>query len=260
MISTATVSNKPLQVYRSVHTQGFLPIIANDDMDFRLLVEAAVRAGCSTLEYTLRCKNAAAELQWIRENHPELHVLVGSVIDGDSLVEKARVHHPQLLTLQELADFGVHGFISMFGFREETLRRLSSTHLMIAPAYTLNEAHRGLLAGAHFCKILGPNLDMLKLFSAAPTFGMIPAMVTGGMDLANTALAIKTGAVLVGTGFELMLRPHGAVSTVQDIANVIAEYLEVTQKARAEILPKSDQCSHASIGEWLETISHHHPF
>jgi hypothetical protein len=42
-------------------------------------------------------------------------LLVGSTLDSERIVRRMKRRHPQLMTVQEAADLGVDGFVSMMG-------------------------------------------------------------------------------------------------------------------------------------------------
>jgi 2-keto-3-deoxy-6-phosphogluconate aldolase len=60
-------NDRLFDVYRAVHTQGFLPIFVKDDFQTRTLVEGCVEAGMKVIEYTLRREDAREAIPWIQE-------------------------------------------------------------------------------------------------------------------------------------------------------------------------------------------------
>jgi 2-keto-3-deoxy-6-phosphogluconate aldolase len=245
--------------YRLVHEQGFLPIFTDDAFDSRLLVEACVLAGCRTIEYTLRRRDAHIMIPWIRQQYPDLRLLVGSTLDGDPLVHHARILHPQLLALDELAEIGVDGFVSFVGFRPETIARYASSQLIIAPVSTMSEAHIAITAGAHFTKVIGPNLNLVSTLRNDATFGFCPIMVTGGMTLERIPEATQAGAVLCGAGFDLILNGASLVSSAQHVAEILAKYIDTTQRARDLKWPELARNRDADFASWAAALPHYHP-
>ena len=158
------------EAYRAFHDQGFTPIFTEDGFDSKLLVEGCVAAGLTSIEYTLRRRDAAQMIPWIRQHYPELRVFAGSTLDDDCLVHLAKPKHPQLRTLDELADMGVAGFISATGWRMENIRRYSETHVVAPTAMTITEAMQQLGAGAHFIKMQGSDLGLVSRCRQANTF------------------------------------------------------------------------------------------
>lgn len=248
-----------LEVYRAVHDQGFIPILTDDGFDSRMLVEAAVAAGCRVIEYTLRRRDADRMIPWVRENFPDLVLLAGSTLDDERIVRKQRRLHPQLRTLAELAEMGVDGFVSMIGFREETLRKYAGTHLLMPCAQTLTEAFRAVGAGAHVVKINGPDLTVVRTCRAEAAHGFCPVFVTGGQFRERIPETVAAGAVLVGTGMDLLLKNETRGAAPPRVRDAIRSYLDVTRAARARHWP---QLVPAGGDEklWLESLPHYHPF
>jgi 2-keto-3-deoxy-6-phosphogluconate aldolase len=247
-------------VYRCVHEQGFLPIFTQSDFNSEALVEACVEAGCRAVEYTLRRHDAHTMIPWIRKRYPELGVLVGSTLDSERFIRHSRPRHPQLLTIDELAAIGVDGFVSMVGFRPETLERYSSTHLMVAPVSTIYEMFSSLNAGAHFVKVFGTQLDLVSTFRGDATYDFCPIMVTGGMTLERLPVAVKNGAVLIGAGFELILSGLEPNASVKQIAKRLEQYLDATRRARDEKWPILANARDSNFSTWTAALPHYHPF
>jgi 2-keto-3-deoxy-6-phosphogluconate aldolase len=249
-------SGRLFDAYRAVHQQGFLPIFTQTDHDSRVLVEACVAAGCRAIEYTLRRRDADRMIPWIRKNYPDLTLLVGSTLDDDAILKKVKPKNPQLRTIAELADMGVHGFVSMIGWREENIRKYAPTHLVLPCAMTLTEAFRQVGAGAQFIKINGPELGVVRTCRAAATFEFCPIFVTGGMVGGNITAAIEAGAVLVGAGFDLMLKGGGPL-TVASAADALKREMETVRIAREKVFPALAKAGEQS---WSDSLPHVHPF
>jgi 2-keto-3-deoxy-6-phosphogluconate aldolase len=248
------------RVYRRVHEQGFLPIFTESDFNSESLVEACIEAGCNVIEYTLRRRDADKMIPWIRERYPELCLLVGSTLDSEKFVRHCRPRHPQLLTIDELAAIGVDGFVSMVGFRPDTIKRYSSTHIIVAPVSTTYEMFSALDAGAHFVKVAGNQLVLVSTFRGDATYDFCPIMVTGGMTLERIPVAVKNGAVLFGTGFDLILKGLKPNLTVQQIAKTLEQYLDVTRTARDDKWPALAAARGKDFGSWTAALPHYHPF
>jgi 2-keto-3-deoxy-6-phosphogluconate aldolase len=247
-------------VYRRVHEQGFLPIFTQNDFNSEALVEACVEAGCRAIEYTLRRRDAHTMIPWIRERYPDLCLVIGSTLDSERFVQHCRQRHPQLLTIDELAAIGVDGFVSMVGFRPETLARYASTHIMIAPVSTTYEMFSALDAGAHFVKVAGTELDLVNSFRGDATYELCPIMVTGGMTLERLPIAVKNGAVLIGAGFELILNGLERNASVMQMAGRLAQYIDATRKARDEKWPALADARGSNFNAWTAALPHYHPF
>jgi 2-keto-3-deoxy-6-phosphogluconate aldolase len=248
------------RVYRLVHEQGFLPIFTADEFNSQVLLDACLEAGCRVIEYTLRRRDAHKMIPWIREHYPELCLLVGSTLDDARFVNHARLRHPQLLTIDELATLGVDGFVSMVGFCPETLKRYSSTHFTIAPVSTMLEMFAALSAGAHFVKVAGSRLDFVSELRSDAMYEVCPIMVTGGMSLDRIPLAVRNGTVLAGAGFDLMLGGCGPDVSVSHVAKTVTKYLTAMQTARFEKWPALADAGDRKFEEWVAALPHYHPF
>jgi 2-keto-3-deoxy-6-phosphogluconate aldolase len=249
-----------VEAYRAIHQQSFIPIFTEDGYDPHLLLEACLLAGCKGIEYTLRRRDANRMIPWIREQYPDLYLLVGSTLDSDEVVQQARHRHPQLMTLTEMADMGVDGFVTMVGFHEETIRCFGSKHLIFSSVMTLPEAYRATVAGAHFCKMFGPGVELVKLCRSEGGFGFCPVMVTGGVTLDRVTPLISAGAAVLGSGFELILRDLPQPRTSKTIASLLQKYIETAHEAQRATWPSLEDNAVADMDTWLASLPHHHPF
>jgi 2-keto-3-deoxy-6-phosphogluconate aldolase len=247
-------------VYRAVHSQGFVPIFVEDQFDSHRLLEGCLLAGFKCVEYTLRRRDAHLMIPWIRKNYPDVILLAGSTLDNERIVAHVRRQHPQMLTIAQLADLGVDGFVSMIGWSEQSIRRYSAVHLVIPTAMTVNEAFEQVGYGAHFIKLLGPDVSFVKRCRADAAFGYCPIMVTGGMTCQQIPAAIEAGAVLVGAGFDLTLKGHTKDVDPKTIASVLKEYQAVVKKARTACYPQLAANSDSNKELWLDSLPHYHPF
>ncbi len=245
--------------YRAFHEQGFVPIFVNDGLDSRLLVDACIEAGAKGIEYTLRRHDAREMIPWIRENHPNLYVLAGSTLDDEGIVGCVRRKHPQVMTVAELDAMGVDGFVSMMAYSEQSIRNYAPTRLLMPCAMTSNEAFFQIGAGAHFAKLIGPGLDLVKTCRAVPTYDYCPIMITGGMTTQRIPEAVAAGAVLIGSGFDLMLNGENNPSRAT-IVRRLKEFMEVTTEARAKQWPDMAAAMGGDAQTWLDSLPHVHPF
>jgi 2-keto-3-deoxy-6-phosphogluconate aldolase len=252
--------SKLFDTYRAFHQQGFIPIFAQDDFDSHKLVEACALAGVAGIEYTLRRSDAHEMIPWVRENFPELLLLAGSTLDDDRLVRHARRTYPQMLTLEEMAAMGVHGFVSMAGWGVESIAHYAPTHLIAPATSTLLESLEAIKAGAHFCKMMGPDLSQVRGSRMPAAFDFCPILVTGGQTQKAIPATIQAGAVTVGSGFDVMLKGMPTEITAKEAAEVIRRYVEITQEAKAERWPRLAAAAEAPAAEWLDALPHYHPF
>lgn len=246
--------------YRACHEQGFIPIFVKDEFDTRTLVEACVAAGMQGIEYTLRREDAREMIPWIRENYPDLYLLVGSTLDDERIVRKMRRKHSQLMTVAEVADLGVDGFVSMLGWRLETIEKYSPTHIVIPTAMTVTEALQQVGAGAHLVKALGSDLDFVKRCRLGAAFDYCPLFVTGGMTPERMPEAMEAGAAMTASGFDLILKGQPCDISVTGVARELTTYLDATRRAREAAWPEMMAATDADRQTWLDALPHYHPF
>ncbi|MCL5103191.1 MAG: bifunctional 4-hydroxy-2-oxoglutarate aldolase/2-dehydro-3-deoxy-phosphogluconate aldolase [Armatimonadetes bacterium] len=245
--------------YRAFHEQGFIPIFVGSGLDSKMLVEACIKAGMKGIEYTLRRPDAHEMIPWIRENYPDLFLLAGSTLDDDNILARAKKKYPQLLTIAELDAMGVDGFVSMIGWSLESIKKYSSTRIIAPTAMTVTEAFQQMGAGAHLVKMLGSDIPLIKRCRADAAFGYCPILVTGGQTPERIPETIAAGAVLVGSGFDLILNGMSPNVSCEEVANVLRMHLDVTNEARAKYWP--DMAGVGSDREaWLNSLPHYHPF
>ena len=251
---------KLFETYKATHQQGFIPIFVKDDFDPIVQLEACLEARCKTIEYTLRRPDAKQMIPWIRKNYPDINLLIGSTIDDDKIIKQLKRKNPQLMTIEELADIGVDGFLSMIGWRIETINKYANTHLVIPTASTVTECLRQTTAGASFIKILGPELNLVNLARSPASHKYCPIMVTGGMTVEKIPQAIKNGAIIAGSGFDLMLKDRQRNISSKNIAKIITQSLKAVQNTRKEIYPELNDSVNMDNKSWLDALPHYHPF
>jgi 2-keto-3-deoxy-6-phosphogluconate aldolase len=246
--------------YRAMHEQAFVPIFVHDHFSSESLLEGCLEAGLKCVEYTLRREDAHVMIPRIRERYPGLYLLVGSTLDDEGIVRQARRRHAQLLTLRELDGMGVDGFVSMVGYAAESIRRYARRRIVVPSAFSVSEALREVGAGAHFAKIAGDNLALVRQCRHSATFGFCPILVTGGMSPQRIPEAVDAGAVVIGSGFDLILKGRPAGTGAKEVAQELRTYVEVTRAARAKAWPELRDVSGLEWRGWLERLPHHHPF
>jgi 2-keto-3-deoxy-6-phosphogluconate aldolase len=225
-----------------------------------MLVESCLEAGLEAIEYTQRRRDAPEMIVRIQERYPELRLLVGSTIDDDCLLQRARRRNPQLRTLAELADLGVAGFISATGFSPGSIRRYCGTHLLAPTASTVTEAFEQLGAGAHFIKMIGTDLPAIARCRQTALFDICPVFVTGGITEARIPEAVEAGAVLAGAGFDVLLVDEAKPVSGHTVAAVLRRTVAAIQTARDQKWPELAAAKDAPAAAWLAALPHHHPF
>lgn len=246
--------------YRAVHTQAFLPIFTEDGTDAWMLVEACLEAGLKAIEYTQRRRDAPEMIPAIRARYPELTVLVGSTIDDDCLIQRARHQYPQLRTVDELAKLGVSGFVSASGWSVDSIRKYNATHLIAPTASTVTEAVQQLGAGAHFIKMIGTDLLTIQRCRQTALFDVCPIFATGGISHDRIAETVSAGAVLVGSGFDVMIKGDRASVNYKDLIGTLRQYVETAITARDRRWPQLSATKDSPDQDWLAALPHHHPF
>ena len=246
--------------YRAFHEQGFVPIFVDTGLDSKMLVEACVNAGAKGIEYTLRCPDAHEMIPWIRRNYPDLYLLAGSTLDDDRILAQRKKMHPQLLTIAELDAMEVDGFVSMIGWSLESIRKYSPTRIIAPAAMTVTEAFQQTAAGAHFIKLGGSDIALIKRCRGDAAFGYCPILVTGGQTPETIPETIAAGAVTIGSGFDLILKGLPTDATCKQVTDVLRVYLDATCQARASCWPKMSAAIGGAQQEWLNALPHYHPF
>lgn len=252
--------NRLATTYRATWEQAFLPIFTAVPLDSRRLVEGAVEAGCRVLEFTLRSPDAREMIPWIRREFPDVHLLVGSTIDSDRVVRQMRRRHPQLMTLDEVADLDVHGFVSMVGWSRQSIERWAPTHLIAPTADTVSEALMQTDAGAHFQKLNGADVPLIRRCRGLATFGFCPVFVTGGQTPEQMPVSFGAGAVLVAAGFDLFMAGAPADVGVAQVAEAVRRQLDAAREARVTAWGDAMPPAHADWRAWLDALPHWHPF
>lgn len=247
------------EAYRAVHEQGFVPIFVRDGLDSRMLLDACVEAGVKAVEYTLRRADAREMIPLIRREYPDIFLLAGSTIDDENILRHCRKRHPQLMSVAELDQAGVDGFVSMLPWKEQSIREYSQSRLVIPTAATPGEAFLQVAAGAHFAKLIGPELDLARRCRAEPAFDYCPIFITGGMTLERIPEAVAAGAVLAGSGFDLILAGE-TNPTRASAARRLREFIRAAADARAKKWPGMARAAGAGRQEWLDSLPHYHPF
>ena len=249
-----------LNAYRAAHEQGFLPIFVKDDFDSKVLLEGCLEAGLKVIEYTLRREDADTMIPWIRENYPDLYLLVGSTLDDDGIVTKMRRKHPQLRTIAELDAMDPDGYISMIGWSLESIRKYSLTRIIMPTAMTVTEAFQQVGAGAHAIKAMGADLGFVARLRLSAAFDYCPVLVTGGMTPERIPEAIDKGAVMIASGFDLILKGRSTDINAIGVAEQIGCFVDATQGARSLKWPEMSAAMGGDQQVWLDSLPHCHPF
>ena len=254
--------------YLAVHRQGWIPIFPRDGFDALFLADACAEAGASVIEVTCRRPAVVDEIKRIKGRHPSLRILVGSTVDFDEMVRFNRQRGGHLPTLDELADLGVDGFVSQLPLRLETIVKYRDSHVLMPGVETGTEAYRVVADGAHFAKIYAASLfggpDYIRAITAAPTHGLLPIFVTGGVSREKIRGYLGARAISLGAGWDLMLgerhKPLQEAPVLSELVETLSAYMREFDSARREFYPALTEALSGSDEAYLRAIPHYHPF
>lgn len=221
-----------LEKYDNTVAQGWIPIFVDDGRDALKLTEACVEAAVSTIEVTCRRPEALEEIRRIKDRWPELTVLAGSTVDDDRVAQYVHERGSPLPTIDQLADAGADGFVSIFPFAQTTIRKYASTHLLIPGVSTLGEAYSMIVEGAHFAKMVLTPAETIGLYTSRPTHGVIPFLVTGSVTEDQFECYVRNGAVLLAGGWDIMLPADSERDNVQEYTDAVLRYTRGIALAR----------------------------
>ena len=251
------MNNTPLQAYKRLIAQAWIPIFVDDGLDTDILCEGCRLAGLAAIEYTLRRRDARKIAPTLRERFPHAVILMGSTIDSDEIVKERQSRFPQLMTLSELAPY-VDGFVSMLPYSDETLKMYQSTHLCIPTAESGGEALRQIKAGAACIKVLGPDLTLARRLHALPTFNYCPTYITGGVTPERMEEVFEAGNILCATGFDVILKGiEPANLTPKTVAERIRLFASAAKRARDAVYPSLKDIDGLSDEAFLLALPNH---
>jgi 2-keto-3-deoxy-6-phosphogluconate aldolase len=148
----------------------------------------------------------------------------------------------------------------MLGWTEHSVRKYAPTHVIMPTAMTVTEALLQTSWGAHFQKLMGTDIGFIKRCRGDAAFDYCPIIVTGGQTPATIPATIQAGAMMIGTGFDLTLKGQPADVGVPKITEVMKQYLQVSQQARAQTWPDLAKTDAGPKQAWLDALPHWHPF
>jgi 2-dehydro-3-deoxyphosphogluconate aldolase/(4S)-4-hydroxy-2-oxoglutarate aldolase len=228
--------------YRAVLTQGFMPICVGDRFAIDVLADCAAGAGARAIEITCRRPDALREIASVKKSHPNLLVLAGSVVDDGPLLSHLQRRRPSMPSLAMLADAGADGFVSALPIRPNSVAAWSPTHLVIPGVETPTEAVQALEHGAHLAKLFTADLTggpaRAARMTSAPTHGLIPLFVTGGITRSRVGDYLDAGVAMLGSGWDVILgeryhalqespRPAVMAAALEDFLRAFQSHREV---------------------------------
>ncbi len=254
-----------LERYCKLHQQGFVPIFVSDNFDAVQLTEACVAAGASAIEITCRRKNVTDEIRRIRKAFPEMIIMVGSIVDDGPMLNFLKSRRPDMPSIDELAQLDVDGFVSMMPLSAKTIKKFSSSHIIVPGVETFADAVGVVEAGAHFAKFFnasnqgGPK--RISLASCAAMHALVPIFVTGGVTLDKIDPYVSSGAVLLGSGWDVLLGDKYKAIQQNPDTKVLTEALKPFLTEMANSKEKYYSLARdLKPAKYIETINHYHPF
>lgn len=250
------MNNRKRETLNALLRQGWLPIFVHDSYDSKVLVEAAVAAGCQCLEYTIRRHDAAKMIPWIKKEYPEIKVFAATLVDSSRVEAYLAETAPNFLSVQQAVDLGCDGLISYLGFRAETYAKFGDDLVIIPAAATPQEALDQFELGATMIKIADPDKSpiIIKVLRNN-THGLFGILVTGGMRLEVIPDYVEAGALVCAGGFDLYWPDLGENASVEQIAAKLREHIEAVAAARKRYLPDLAEVIAGGRTNLLEVIA-----
>ena len=219
--------------------QGWLQIFVNDNYDSYMLVEAAVEAGCTCIEYTIRRKDARAMIPWIKKNVSDMSVFVATLVDGSRAEKYLSQNVNSFLSVDEAVDLGVDGLISFLPFCKETYKKYADDLVIIPAVSTPGEAIEQFELGASLVKLANADKSPQKLKTLLTnTHGLLGTLLTGGMTTEIMPSYIEAGALVAAGGFDLFWKELGESATKEQVVEKIKLQLQVFATARRKYQPE----------------------
>ena len=232
------MNNRKRETLNALLCQGWLPIFVHDNYDSKVLVEAAVAAGCRCLEYTIRRHDAAKMIPWIKKEYPEAKVLVATLVDGPRAEAHLAETAPNFLSVQQAVDLGCDGLISYLGFRAETYAKFGDDLVIIPAVATPQEALNQFELGATMIKIADPDKSpIIVKVMRNNTHRLFGILVTGGMRVEVIPDYVEAGALVCAGGFDLYWPELGQDAPPEQIAVKVREHLDAVAAARKRYMP-----------------------
>lgn len=253
-----------MQKYTEVHKQGFMPILVNDGLDAVAIAEVCVNEGCKAIEITCRRPRVMEEIHEIRSKFPDLIIMVGSVVDDSVLLPYLRSRRDHFPSIEQLSRAGIDGYVSQLPISNQTLAAYSDRFLMIPGVETLSEAVDALNAGAHFVKFCSMIPDDMRRINNQASYHLFPVFYTGGASAELIPQYIRNGAVLVGSGWDLILPRSQSASKSEfdprEASRRLRSFNNSLHAARAELISGYEQLLQSGADVYLQSLHHYHPF
>jgi len=170
-------------------------------------------------------------------------------------------------SIAQLLDAGVDGIVSALPLRLETIGRLSQKHLVIPGVESVTEAVQAVEHGAHFAKLWTADLmggqQRARRLTCAPTHGLLPLFVTGGVTQDRIHEYLEAGVAMLGSGWDVLLGDeYGALQEKPDPAKLSAalkRFLTTFQSSRSSIRPEWKSPEALNDQQFLQSLTHYVP-
>jgi len=85
-------------------------------------------------------------------------------------------------------------------------------------------------------------------------------MITGGMNLGKIDAAVEAGAVIIGTGFDLLLNNQPSDISSRKVTDILKQYINAVKESRAKYFTEMAKTIGQDAETWLNSLPHIHPF
>lgn len=210
-----------VEVLQSIQTSGILPVLRAENEDQALrLADALLSGGVTALEITMTIPGAPALLRRLSQEHPELLLGMGTVLDADT----------GRLCIQQGAQFIISPALD-----RETIDLCVASQIAVIPGVlTPSEIAAALRAGVAAVKLfpasaVGGPAYLRALRAPLPHVQIIP---TGGVSLANAEEFLAAGAIALGVGADLVDLDAARAGDFAKIARRAKQYLDIVRAFR----------------------------
>lgn len=213
-----------LEIISRLTENGVVAVIRNIPKEkVGKVAESLIAGGVNALEVTLDGEDAFRVIEkLVVEFENQAVIGAGTVLDGVSAE----------LAIRSGAEFIVSPVL-----KEDVIQTtLRSGKISIPGAITPTEMLTAIELGAHIVKVFpasvgGPEF-IKNVRGPLPQISIIP---TGGIDLENAADFIKSGAIAIGAGGNLVDNTAIAENNYEYITNVAREYVKIVKSARNDL-------------------------
>ncbi|NVL91307.1 MAG: hypothetical protein HWN69_10050 [Desulfobacterales bacterium] len=80
------------------------------------------------------------------------------------------------------------------------------------------------------------------------------------MNLEKIDAAVEAGAVIIGTGFDLLLNNQPSDISSRKVTDILKQYCNAVKESRAKYFPEMAKTIGRDAEIWLNSLPHIHPF